>query len=179
MGLIRTIGHSTLSLTEFTSHLERWGIGCLADVRRHPGSRRLPHFGQDRLSDSLHQSGILYDWIPELGGRRRPAMESVGTGWRNESFQGYADHTETEEFALGLSRLENDAHAMSTAVMCAEALWWRCHRSIIADVMKWTGWEVWHIMPDGSPAPHPWTGAAGLCEGQLCWAEGVELLRKG
>jgi uncharacterized protein (DUF488 family) len=142
---IWTIGHSTREIGDFLAVLEAYDIELVADVRRFPGSRRLPQFGQTELADALAAQGIAYHWIPALGGRRRPDPDSVNVNWRHPAFRGYADHVATEEFATGLTELLTLAYGLRTAVMCAEVLWWRCHRRIIADVLTSIGIEVIHI----------------------------------
>jgi uncharacterized protein (DUF488 family) len=157
-----TVGHSTWTIAEFLALLEEHRIEALVDVRRHPGSRRLPQFGSDALAATLRARGIAYLRLPQLGGRRRPAPDSPNTAWRNTSFRGYADHMLTEEFAEGLAELVNVACGLRTAIMCAEAVWWRCHRGLIADVLRWLGFDVVHILGPGAAAAHPYTAAASV-----------------
>lgn len=140
-----TVGHSTRTTAEFLTVLTAHRIEAVADVRRHAGSRRLPQFGQEALRATLESHGLAYVPIPALGGRRRPVEGSPNTGWRHPSFRGYADHMATEEFAEGLFALLMLASALRTAVMCAEALWWRCHRRLIADVLVSLDVQVLHI----------------------------------
>src|SRR5690606_11927164 len=125
--------------------LDAHRIEAVADVRRFPGSRRLPQFQQDALAGALEAHGIGYLWIPSLGGRRRPTPDSPNTGWRHPAFRGYADHLATAEFADGLFELLMLAGGLRTAVMCAEVLWWRCHRRLISDVLTSLGVDVLHI----------------------------------
>ena len=144
---IWTIGHSTRDIGDFISLLEENGIKLLVDVRSLPGSRRYPQFNKEALANSLDEAAIRYEHFPELGGRRKPKPDSRNTAWRNLSFRGYADYMETEEFRKGVGRLvdlENEVG--STAIMCAEAVWWRCHRSLISDYLKSRGAEVIHIL---------------------------------
>lgn len=150
-----TVGHSTRPPEVFVRLLQQHGISAIADVRRHPGSRRYPWFGSDALADILAQSAIAYQWIPELGGRRRPRPECANAAWRSAAFRGYADHMATSEFALGLARAVDMARAHRTALMCAESLWWRCHRRLIADLLLHRGWSVFHIIDDDTPQSHP------------------------
>lgn len=158
---IWTIGHSTRTADEFIAALEDSGIKLLADVRSLPGSRRYPQFNQDTLQRSLGERGIRYEHFPELGGRRKPRPDSTNTAWRNDSFRGYADHMETPSFQRGVERLVKLAASVGpTAIMCAEAVWWRCHRSLIADFLKVSGTEVIHISGPGRTEPHPFTSAA-------------------
>ena len=132
----------------------------MADVRRHPGSRRLPWFGEAALRASLPEAGIGYAHLPALGGRRTRRPGSPNGGWENASFQGYADHMASPEFGEGLARLEALAREAPTAFMCAEAPWWRCHRRLIADALLVRGWEVRHILPGGRIAAHELTDFA-------------------
>jgi uncharacterized protein (DUF488 family) len=146
---IWTIGHSTRSLDELIELLLRNEIELLADVRTAPGSRRLPHFGKSVLEVELPRHGIVYVHLPALGGLRKPRPDSVNSGWRNASFRGYADYMQTREFALALEDLMRLARERRTCVMCAEAVPWRCHRSLIADALTARGVEVLHIIGPG------------------------------
>lgn len=128
-----TIGHSTRPIEHFLEALKSFQIGALVDVRTYPGSRRYPQFNQTNLGASLAQVEIEYRHFPELGGRRRAKPDSMNMAWRNEMFRGYADYMESEEFRAGIEPLLELASERRTAVMCAEAVWWRCHRSLIAD----------------------------------------------
>jgi uncharacterized protein (DUF488 family) len=165
-----TIGHSIRPLEGFLDLLAENSIEAVADVRRYPGSRRWPHFAQESLAMALEKRGLVYLWFPELGGRRTPRSDSPNTAWHNASFRGYADYMATEAFAEGLDRLVNLAPGLRTAVMCAEALWWRCHRGLIGDVLRWLGFEVVHILGPGSTASHPYTAAARIVRGQLTYS---------
>lgn len=165
-----TIGHSTRTIDEFLALLRDAGVEALADVRRFPRSRRLPHFGQDALAGSLAHAGIVYEHFPELGGRRRPRPDSPNTAWRDEGFRGYADYMTTDEFRAGIARLLELSGQKPTAFMCAEALWWQCHRGLIADYLKAGGHEVLHIMGGGKIQPHPYTTAAKIVNGALSYA---------
>jgi uncharacterized protein (DUF488 family) len=167
---IWTIGHSTRTTDDFLALLNSNDIRALADVRRYPGSRRLQHFCQDALAHSLDELGIVYQHFPELGGRRRPRADSPNTAWRNEAFRGYADYMMTNEFRAGVARLLDLARSTPTAVMCAEALWWRCHRGLIADDLKAGGLEVVHIMGPNKTEAHPFTSAARIVGGKLSYA---------
>lgn len=170
-----TIGHSTLAIEEFIPLLTANGISILADVRRFPGSRRHPQFGADALSSALGESGLRYEAFPDLGGRRDPRPDSVNLAWRNASFRGYADYMETAEFRAAIERLLAMASAQRVAVMCAEAVWWRCHRGLIADYLKAAGHEVLHIGGSGAAAPHPYTPAARIVDGRLSYAGELRL----
>jgi uncharacterized protein (DUF488 family) len=165
-----TIGHSTLPIEEFIPLLTANGIAVLADVRRFPGSRRHPQFGAEALSSALGAAGIRYEAFPDLGGRRDPRPDSTNLAWRNASFRGYADYMETSEFRAAIERLLSMAQPQRTAVMCAEAVWWRCHRGLVADYLKAARHEVLHIGASGPPAPHPYTSAARLIDGRLSYA---------
>jgi uncharacterized protein (DUF488 family) len=165
-----TIGHSTRSRDQFLKLLAENRLEAVVDVRRYPGSRRWPHFTRDALSEYLNRCGLLYLWCPELGGRRAPLGDSPNTAWRSTAFRGYADYMLTEEFAAGLDRLVNLACGLRTVIMCAEAVWWRCHRGLIADVLRWQGFTVCHIMGPGSIASHPYTSAARIVRGRLNYA---------
>ncbi|MEO8160031.1 MAG: DUF488 domain-containing protein [Arenimonas sp.] len=166
---IWTIGHSTHPLDEFLGLLDENGIQALADVRSHPGSRHCPQFGQAALTDSLVGKGLLYRWIPALGGRRKARADSVNTAWRNASFRGYADYMQTPGFTAGLDELLGLAQGARTAMMCAEAVWWRCHRSMVADALKARGVQVLHIMGSHSVVEHPWTAPARILDGTLSY----------
>jgi len=168
--IVWTIGHSTRPLDEFLALLAAYELEAIADVRRFPGSRRHPHFAREALSETLAGQGIDYLWLPALGGRREPRPDSPNTGWRNLSFRGYADHTMSAEFAGGLDELLALAARRRTAIMCAEAMWWRCHRAIIADVLRARGIEVVHIMDGKHATVHPYTKPARIVEGRLSYA---------
>ncbi len=170
-----TIGHSTLPIEEFIPLLTGNGIEVLADVRRFPGSRRHPQFGAEALSAELDDAGIRYEAFPDLGGRRDPRPDSVNLAWRNASFRGYADYMETPEFREAIERLLAIARVQRTAVMCAEAVWWRCHRGLIADYLKAAGHEVLHIGGNGVASPHPYTSAARIVDGRLSYAGELRL----
>ncbi len=167
---IWTIGHSTRTLEEFLGLLAEYRIDAIADVRRFPGSRRYPHFASVAMAASLPAHGFAYQWLPKLGGRRKVQPDSPNTAWRNASFQGYADYTATAEFAEGLADLLKLAAKQCTAMMCAEAVWWRCHRSIVADVLKLRGIEVIHIIDATHATAHPYTSPAQIVDGSLSYA---------
>jgi uncharacterized protein (DUF488 family) len=166
---IWTVGHSTRSAEEFKQLLISHSISTLVDVRTFPWSRRYPHFNKPELSRLLESEGIQYQHNPKLGGRRRPSSASKNTAWQNASFRAYADHMESDEFKEGIESLLGVAAAGNTTVMCAEALWWRCHRSLIADYLKATGIEVLHIMGEKKVEPHPYTSAARIVDGELSY----------
>ena len=168
---IWTIGHSTRTIDKFISLLKANHIKLLIDVRSLPGSGRYPQFNKERLVNSLGKSGINYEHFPELGGRRKAKPESKNTAWRNASFRGYADYMETNEFYKGIKRLlDLAADTGATAIMCAEAVWWRCHRSLISDYLKARGIEVMHILDANKTQPHPYTSAARIVNGKLSYA---------
>jgi uncharacterized protein (DUF488 family) len=154
LGEILTVGHSTRDPGELEDLLGRHGVDVVLDVRAHPGSRRMPHFGREALERSLATVGIGYLHVPELGGRRRPVPGSPNTGWRNEAFRGYADHMASQEFARGLARAEAEAGDRRACLLCAEALWWRCHRRLVADALTLRGWRVLHLAGTEEPEPH-------------------------
>jgi uncharacterized protein (DUF488 family) len=167
---IWTIGHSTRGIEELLVVLDAYGIELVVDVRRFPGSRRLPQFSGEALGASLEAHGIAYRWLAALGGRRRPDAASTSTGWRHPAFRAYADHVATEEFAAGLIELLMLAQGLRTAVMCAEILWWRCHRRIIADVLVMIGIEVFHIRDAETAEPHAIGPPARVEDGRLTYA---------
>ena len=187
---IWTVGHSTRTIDEFISLLKENEIKLLADVRAWPGSKRYPQFNKDALAESLSAHGIRYEHFPELGGKRKSKPDSRNTAWRNASFRGYADYMETEQFQKGIERLldvagqgaaawaaaeaKHDGWEAVTpcavAIMCAEAVWWRCHRSLIADHLKARGVEVLHILGANKVEPHPYTSPARIVNGELSYA---------
>jgi uncharacterized protein (DUF488 family) len=169
VGTLWTIGHSTLPIGEFVDILQAHGVTHLADVRRFPGSRAFPHFNPEPLEESLGEAGILYSALPDLGGRRKPLPDSTHVAWRNEAFRGYADYMDTPEFRAAAANLAGLAREDRVAVMCAEAVWWRCHRSMIADYFKADGWEVLHILGLGEAKEHPYTSVARLVRGRLAY----------
>ena len=168
---IWTIGHSTRSIDDFIAALAAHRIKLVADVRLLPGSKRYPHFNNDALAASLSAAGIGYEHFRELGGRRKPRPDSPHTAWRNDAFRGYADHMETSGFAAGIERLLASSAAIGpAAIMCAEAVWWRCHRGLVADYLKARGVEVMHIVDAKKADPHPWTSAATIVNGTLSYS---------
>lgn len=149
-----TIGHSTRTWEEFLALLAESGIGAIADVRRYPGSRRYPWFASEAMAEALPAAGFDYLWIPQLGGRRKARPGSPNGAWRNAAFRGYADHLPSAEFADGLARVLESAAGRPTALMCAEAVWWRCHRRLVSDVLVHRGHPVMHILGPGQRQPH-------------------------
>ncbi|MGZ4962581.1 MAG: DUF488 domain-containing protein [Limisphaerales bacterium] len=164
---IWTIGHSRRSAEEFLELLQTYDIEALADVRRFAVSRRFPQFSQMELFKSMKRAGIEYHHFAELGGRRRPSLDSPNTAWRNESFRGYADYMMTPMFQSGVERLMALAEHKRTVITCAEAVWWRCHRALIADYLKARGVTVIHILGKTSSQEHPFTSAARMIDGKL------------
>jgi uncharacterized protein (DUF488 family) len=151
---IYTIGHSTRALDELLAMLQMNGVANLVDVRTIPRSRRNPQFAREALAESLARASIRYVHMPGLGGLRRPRPDSINTGWRNASFRGYADYMETAEFEQNLETLIDEAARGPAAFMCAEAVPWRCHRSLIADALTAKGIAVEHILSTSSIEPH-------------------------
>lgn len=164
-----SVGHSTHSLERFLDLLRRHSISQLADIRTVPKSRRHPHFGTGQLSTSLPAAGIDYRHLPGLGGFRKPLPDSPNAGWQNISFRGYADYTQTESFDSAFAELCAWSEVRPTAMMCSEALWWRCHRRLVADRLVTSGWEVQHIGPDGRLSAHELTEFAVEREGGLIY----------
>jgi uncharacterized protein (DUF488 family) len=168
-GTIWTIGHSSRPLNQFLALLAHYRLEGVADVRRFPGSRSQPQFAREALQRALVQRSIAYHWFPALGGRRRPQPNSPNTRWRNASFRGYADHIGSAEFAEGLRELLEFAGGVRTTLMCAKVLWWRCHRALIADVLRARGIEVVHIFDETHSVVHPYTSAARIVRGHLSY----------
>lgn len=164
-----TIGHSTHPIDEFLGILLAQGITRIADVRRFAGSRKYPQFNPEALEMALARSGIGYTPMPKLGGRRKPLIDSPHSAWRSEAFRGYADYMETEEFVAAANDLAELARNDRVTVMCAEGVWWRCHRSMIADYFKAHGWEVQHIFGRAEPKEHPYTPVARIVDGELTY----------
>jgi uncharacterized protein (DUF488 family) len=176
-------------IDEFISLLKENEITLLVDVRTWPGSKRYPQFNKEALAESLSSHGIRYEHFPELGGRRKPNPDSRNTTWRNASFRGYADYMETEQFQKGIERLLNVAGQGAaawaaadrkhdgwetvtpypTAIMCAEAVWWRCHRSLISDYLKARGIAMMHILGANKVELHPYTSASRIVNGELSY----------
>jgi uncharacterized protein (DUF488 family) len=168
---IWTIGHSTRTLDEFIAMLTSFRIELVADIRSFPGSRRYPQFNKEALEVSLPENKIKYIHLRELGGRRKVRPDSVNTGWRVAAFRGYADYMETDAFKIAIKGLEAIALKERTAYMCSEAVWWRCHRSLVSDYCKMHGWTVMHIMGIGKMAEHPYTSPARIVGGHLIYSK--------
>ena len=168
-----TLGHSSRTWEEFLALLQSQSIAYVVDVRRFAGSRKYPQFGQDQLAPALAAENIGYRMIEELGGRRKPRDDSPNTLWRHPSFRAYADHMTTAEYRDGRAQLLQQACDRRTAVLCSEAVWWRCHRSMIADDLKAAGVQVLHIMSATKTVEHPYTAPASVENGMLRYGPAV------
>jgi len=166
---IWTIGHSTRPMEEFIAMLHSFNIELVADIRSFPGSRKFPQYNKETLQVSLPQSNIQYVHLKSLGGRRKVKPDSKNTVWRNAAFRGYADYMETNFFKDGIAELEKLALKQRTAYMCSEAVWWRCHRSMVSDYLKVRGWKVVHIMGIAKDEEHPYTAPARIINGTLSY----------
>ena len=171
MNTIWTIGHSTRTFDEFLKLLQSFKIKSLVDVRHYPGSRKFPQFNKDSLEKSLTKNNIEYTHLIDLGGRRKPNSNSKNDAWRLDSFKGYADYMATEDYKQALNTLKEIAAEKQTAIMCAEAVWWSCHRSLISDILKVDGWEVLHIMSEKKATEHPYTAPARIVDGKLNYSK--------
>lgn len=167
--VIWTVGHSTHSFDAFVELLRSQKVELLVDVRTVPKSRRHPHFHTDALAQALPDAGVAYMHLAALGGWRQAVHDSPNDGWRNASFQGYADYAMTPEFADGLRELVGQAGGARTAIMCSEALWWRCHRRLVADRLTIGGVRVQHIGSDGRTAAHALTDFAVVRDGEIVY----------
>ena len=174
MNRVWTVGHSNHSVERLVEILKAHGIARILDVRRFPMSRKWPHFNADSLAASLPASEIEYVGIPELGGRRKPRPDSPHTAWRAEQFRGYADFMDTPDFAANLERAMAYARERPTALMCAEAVPWRCHRSLLSDALSARGWDVSEILSEKEARPHRLPGFARV-EGTRVVYDGGEL----
>jgi uncharacterized protein (DUF488 family) len=169
-GEILTVGHSNREESEFGALVTGAGIELIADVRRYPSSRRLPHFERSALAASLKVAGIDYEWMGEtLGGRREPEAGSANDAWENEQFRGYADHMAGDEFSAGLEQLERMAGERRTAILCAEEDWHHCHRRLIADALTARNWSVLHLSGTGGLEEHELTGSASVEKGRVTY----------
>jgi uncharacterized protein (DUF488 family) len=166
---VKTIGHSNRSLSELIAILQAQRVTLLADVRKMPHSRFNPHFNKEDLPGPLGEAGIGYVHMPELGGLRKPRRDSINTGWENPSFRGYADYMQTPAFEAGLARLVSLAAERSTAVMCAEAVPWQCHRSLIADALTARDVRVLHILSAIRAEPHQMRAFARVENGRVTY----------
>lgn len=167
---IYTIGHSTRSLANFFDMLQSFGIKILADIRSLPGSRKFPQFDKENLKISLEEAGIQYIHLADLGGRM-VKKDSKNNRWNNGSFRGYADYMETEIFESAIIKLEHISLKQPTAFMCSEAVWWRCHRSMVSDYLKAKGWTVLHIMATGKAQEHKYTAPARIVDDKVLYSE--------
>ncbi len=168
---IYTIGHSTHSIAHFVEMLQSFDIKLLVDIRHFPGSRKFPHFNKENLEIVLPKSSIAYIHLLGLGGRRKIHKDSHNTRWRNESFRSYADYMETLDFENAVLELQSLALMQRTAYMCSEALWWRCHRSMVSDYLKAKGWEVLHIMGIETATPHKFTEPARVVGDKVFYSD--------
>jgi uncharacterized protein (DUF488 family) len=166
---IFTVGHGAGPAAALVEVLRREGIRVLVDVRTAPGSRRHPQYGKDALAASLAEAGIAYEWEKELGGCRTARPDSPHAAIRNPSFRGYADHMETGAFRHGLERLIRRAASGPTAVMCAETVWWKCHRRMIADALVTRGIDVFHLAPGRAPERHRLNPAVRITDSRLVY----------
>ena len=166
-----TIGHSTRPWDVFLGMLGDAGISTLVDVRRFAGSRRNPQFSGEVMARELPIAGVAYLPMPDLGGRRKADPDTRNTAWRNASFRGYADYMETPPWQAARERLAELAGRERVAIMCAEAVWWQCHRGLISDDFKVDGWTVLHLMAPGRVEEHPYTSAARVVDGELDYSE--------
>ncbi|MBS0210959.1 MAG: DUF488 domain-containing protein [Planctomycetes bacterium] len=170
-----TIGHSTHPIERFIALLQQHGVAALIDVRRFPGSRRQPQFHQAALAEALTGVGMEYHWIEALGGRRSSGASSPeNAGLRNKSFQNYADYMQTAEFRAGVESALEIATRLPSAIMCAEGLFWRCHRRLIADYLLARGITAQHIMPNGAIQPHSLTEGGRLSGAQVTYPKPAE-----
>lgn len=167
--IIYTIGHSSRPFEVFIAMLQSFQIELVADVRRFPGSRKYPQYDQEELQVCLAEHSIQYLHVVDLGGRRKAAPDSKHDAWKHPAFRGYADYMETTTFQEAISILEDAGKKFRTAYMCSEAVWWRCHRSMLSDYLKSLGWEVWHIMDIEKAKEHPYTAPARIVNGKLTY----------
>lgn len=167
--IIWTIGHSTRTLEELVEMLNSFQIKMLLDIRSYPGSRKYPHFNKEALEVSIPEHHIQYLHLKKLGGRRKTNKDSKNIAWRHLAFRAYADYMETEEFHEGIEELQEIAMKQRTAYMCSEAVWWRCHRSMVSDYLKAHGWQVMHIMSTKKAEEHPYTAPARIVNGELTY----------
>ncbi len=164
-----TIGHSTRAFEELVAMLHSFQIEMVVDIRSYPGSRRYPQFNREALEISLPENNIQYFHLKNLGGRRKVNPDSKNTAWRHAAFRGYADYMETDAFKEAIKKLELIAEETRTAYMCSEAVWWRCHRSMVSDYLKVHDWKVMHIMSVEKEEEHPYTAPARIVKGELSY----------
>ncbi len=175
--LIYTIGHSTLPEEDFLAELKAFNVKHLVDVRHFPGSRKFPQYNKEVLQQFVEGNNIKYTWLEDLGGRRKLDKNAPETKWNHPAFKGYAQYMHTAEFKKGIKALEKIANKEATAIMCSEAVWWRCHRSMVSDYLKFNGWEVEHIMSKTKIAEHPYTQPASVLDHELSYAKDAVPLR--
>ncbi len=168
-----SVGHGTRATPEFVDVLRTAGVSTLADIRSAPGSRRHPQFGQAALVASLKEAGIDYVHLRGLGGRREAATDSPHVALKVDAFRGYADHMSTDEFAADYARLVTIARERTTAFMCAETLWWRCHRRLLSDRLTIDGWDVVHLFAAGKSEPHRVWDVVRVVDGRLVYDGGA------
>jgi uncharacterized protein (DUF488 family) len=166
---IFSVGHSNVSLDEFLELLVAHGIEAVADVRSYPRSRRHPHFGRESLSAALTEHGVDYRWFPALGGRRQPRTGSPHTGWQVPGFRAYADHMDTGVFGAALAEMLTWAGQRRVAVLCAERLWWQCHRRLLSDRLTADGWRVEHLLTPTRRETHRMTEFLRIEDGRLIY----------
>ena len=170
MSRLLTVGHGTLTAERFSELVRGAGVDLVVDVRRYPGSRRYPHFGSGPMAAWLPPRGVAYRWLPALGGRRSPSPRSPNTGLRNPQFRGYGDHMSSEEFSAGVAELLRVQGGRVAAVMCSEAVWWRCHRRLLADhLVLIEKVFVEHLFHDGRLVAHPLTPEACPAAGRVVY----------
>ncbi|MEO6905959.1 MAG: DUF488 domain-containing protein [Ginsengibacter sp.] len=167
--IVWTIGHSTRTLEEFIEMLNSFKIEIVVDIRSFPGSRKFPQFNKESLQVTLPENDIEYIHLKKLGGRRKVNPDSKNTSWRHLAFRAYADYMETDDFKEGIKELEQIILKKRTAYMCSEAVWWRCHRSMVSDYLKVHGWKVMHIMAVGKEQQHPFTAPVRIVNGELTY----------
>lgn len=168
---IYTIGHSTHNMNDFMAMLQFFHIKNLVDIRSMPGSRKFPQFDKGNLENVLPENNINYIYLEGLGGRRKMQKDSKNIRWKNLSFRGYADYMETGDFEKSVAKLEQIALQAPTVYMCAEALWWRCHRSLVSDYLKAKGWKVLHITAMGETQEHTYTSPAKVIDGRVFYTD--------
>lgn len=168
---VYTIGHSTRDFDEFVEMLKSFQIETLVDIRSFPGSRKFPQYNKETLEKTIPEKGIKYIHLKSLGGRRKVKPDSHNTRWRSDAFKGYADYMETPEFEKGMEELIEIAKNSRTAYMCSEAVWWRCHRSMVSDYLKAKNWLVLHIMALGKADEHPYTQPAQVKDNHVFYCD--------
>lgn len=171
---VLTVGHSTRSIEDFAALLQANSVTLVADVRTIPRSTHNPQFNKESLPESLREYGIAYIHLPDLGGLRHTVRDSVNMGWRNTSFRGFADYMQTPEFEKGLDELISLADKNRVAIMCAEAVPWRCHRSLVADALTVRGVHVEDIMSPGKTQDHKMTGFAKVKGTEVTYPDGED-----